>query len=219
MTKLVAGWADFCAPDDGIGPFSDLFNKGINLFHKDSLKGIDAVLLWGGSDISPTLYAEEPIKSSGPKIPTSRDLFELEICKQAHQEGKPIIGVCRGAQFICAFAGGKLVQDVNNHSHGGHYIVTDKGVEFKVTSCHHQMMFPFDIQHEMLATTKGHRGTYYDGCPGAYMLKDRHYEEPEVVYFPEVNGFGVQCHPEWHESTHPFNKWIIEQIKEKCLGA
>lgn len=215
--QLTIGYSPYNSPSDGVGPFRELYKTGVNLAHVDSLKGIDAVVLWGGADISPTLYAEEPIIYSGPKVPTQRDLFELEICRQAYAEGKPLIGVCRGAQFLCSFAGGKLVQDVTGHN-SDHHITTEDGKGFMVTSSHHQMLFPFDVEHEMLAWSTNHLSKEYRGCSGGYMLKDKHYAEPEVVYFPEINALACQCHPEWHRQGDVFNKWLMEQIKVKLLG-
>ena len=209
------GFSPYQEPDDGIGPFSALFNHSVNLMTVDSLKGIDAVVLWGGEDISPMLYAETPIGASGPLQPTKRDLFEHEICRLAHAEGKPIIGVCRGAQLICAFAGGKLVQDVTGHQ-GNHNIVCYDGKVFNVTSAHHQMLYPYDVEHKMLAWSSEPRSSRYLGVP---MDKQGPLEiEPEVVYFPEVNGYAIQCHPEWHQTLHLFNSWVMNSIKAECFG-
>lgn len=217
--NLVVGYSPFSHPlNDGMGPFGALFNKSVDLKNVDSLKGIDAVLLWGGEDISPMLYAEERYINSGPEWPSSRDLFELELCREAHKAGKPIIGVCRGAQFICVFAGGKLIQHVSGHS-TGHMINTYDKQRFHVTSSHHQMLYPFDVQHEMLATSEDKLSSVYKGIPNEKEFKEGELPEPEVVYFPEVNGFAIQCHPEWHLMAHPFNVWAMDQIKLNCFCA
>lgn len=215
--SMTIGYTPYNAPSDGVGPFAALYNKGVNLVNVDSLNGIDAILLWGGADISPTLYGEEPILYSGPKKPSDRDMFEHEVCRSAYKLGKPMIGVCRGAQFLCAFAGGKLVQDVSGHC-TDHNITTSDDRSFMVTSSHHQMMFPFDVEHEMLAWSTNYLSKEYRGCSGGYMLKDMHYREPEVVYFPEINAIACQCHPEWHKEKDSFNLWLMEQIKTKLLG-
>lgn len=211
------GYSQFNAPPNGIGNFKALFNKGVNLIYEDSLKKVDAVLLWGGADISPMLYAEAPLLGSGPLDPTPRDLFELELCKQAHKEGKPIIGICRGAQFICAFAGGKLVQNVNGHGRD-HNITTMHGQQFHVTSSHHQMLYPFDVNHQLLAWSTTRQSNVYEGCAEAVSILEGTNKEPEVVYFPDVNGFAIQCHPEWHPEYHPFNTWVHDEIEQICFG-
>jgi len=213
---VILGFSPYQEPDDGIGPFSSLFNKGVNLKTVDSLAGIDAVVLWGGEDIAPILYAEKPVGYSGPESPSRRDLFEHEICRQAYLDGKPIIGVCRGAQFICAFAGGKLVQDVSGHNSGsGHLITTDDGKRMNVTSAHHQMLYPYDVEHKLIAWSTERRSERYLGI--SKEEQERIETEPEVVYFPEVNGYAIQCHPEWHTNIHSFNSWVMNSIKVHCF--
>lgn len=209
-------------PQNGIGPFKALFNRSINLRYAKDLSECDAIVLWGGEDISPSLYEEERFRNSGPAAPSARDTFEWELINMAVSANIPIIGVCRGAQMLCAYAGGKLIQDVDGHGNGSHMITTDEGGDFLVTSCHHQMMYPFDINHKMLAWSKVHRSTHYNPQNTAHSaaLDKHHVVEPEVVYFPDIKGFGVQCHPEWHFSGPElqFNTWMMGRIKELCFS-
>jgi hypothetical protein len=117
---------------------------------------------------------------------------------------------------LCAFAGGKLVQDVTGH-HVSHQITCEDKTAFYVTSSHHQMMYPFGVKHEMLAWSTTHMSKYYKGLSISEerFLKYKDAKEPEVVYFPEINGMAIQCHPEWHQKNDPFNEWICEQIIDK----
>lgn len=216
------GFSPFGEPSDGIGPFRHLFPKGVNLRYEKDLTNVDAVLLWGGMDITPSLYAESPLtsRSCGPLEPSSRDVFELELCKQAHKAGKPIIGVCRGAQFICAFAGGSLIQHTTGHG-SDHSIQTYDDKKFFVTSSHHQMLYPWDVSHEMLAWSGERRSNTYLGNQGGGDYQhslDRVVVEPEVVFFPDVNGFAIQSHPEWEHEKNPFLSWMFEQMEEHLLG-
>ena len=126
MSNAVLGYAQE-GPSDGIGPFSEVFDSGLDLRFANNLDGIDAIVLWGGADISPVLYDETPFWNSGPREPTDRDLFEWELMRQAKKKGIPIIGVCRGAQIMCAFAGGKLVQHTTQHTNTVHKITTHDG--------------------------------------------------------------------------------------------
>lgn len=223
--KTVLGYAEQ-GPYGGIGPFSAIFDGGVRLLYEKDLSNIAAVILWGGSDISPSLYDEKAFSNSGPTHPTERDLFEWELCRQAVEQDIPIIGVCRGAQLLCAFAGGKLIQNVTGH-HGEHDIICNTGEIFEVSSSHHQMLYPFDIPHEMLAWGSKKLSKVYQpkGALSDNMEKPS-YVEPEVVYFPEINGFGIQCHPEWHNShtsNRPndgvaFNKWVMTAIIDKCFN-
>ena len=208
-------------PANGIGCFYGMFNKGVDLRFVDNMDNLDAIVLWGGEDISPSLYNEKPFMRSGPMVPSMRDTFEWECMNAAVKANIPIIGICRGAQILCAFAGGKLIQDVDNHGYGSHEVTVVGGGTFVTTTCHHQMMYPYDVSHELLAWSTNHRATEYNPPTTEHAVSMRMHldKEAEVVYFPEINGFAIQCHPEWH--THGsellFNRWMIEQIKNKCF--
>ncbi|MCR5788871.1 MAG: gamma-glutamyl-gamma-aminobutyrate hydrolase family protein, partial [Lachnospiraceae bacterium] len=71
----------------------------------------DGFLFTGGHDVSPELYDEEPMEgliSSCKK----RDLMESAFLKKAIDNDKPVLGICRGIQFINAALGGTLYQDI-----------------------------------------------------------------------------------------------------------
>jgi putative glutamine amidotransferase len=218
MKTLSLGYSPYGAPPEPARsfPFDQIFDYGINLQYADSLHWVDAVVLWGGEDISPSLYDTERIDHSGPAVPSERDLFEWHILKEAKALGKPIIGVCRGAQMVCAFAGGKLVQDVSGHGNQ-HLIECYDGKKFSVTSSHHQMLYPYNVPHKLLAWSQTHKSKYYRGMKPEESQKflDKIVKEPEVVYFPEINAMAIQCHPEWHPKKDDFNDWILNQIIEK----
>lgn len=218
MKQLVAAYSNFDAPKDGLGCFNTIFDYGKDAASLDSFNHVDALVLWGGADISPSFYKEDRIYSSGPINPTARDLYEWELIKEAVSMDIPIIGVCRGAQLLCAYAGGKLIQDVTGHQIS-HKLTTYDGETLLVNSYHHQMMYPYDVEHELLAwTTKKQATTYLpDTTEHAKHMLSPSFEEPEVVFFPEVRGFAVQCHPEWQQKTNPFNIWMDKQILSLCF--
>lgn len=219
--QLIIGYSPFNTPNfNPIHPFDEIYDKHLNLMnaHPDDIAKIDALLLWGGSDISPKLYDEYPFPPSGPIDPSHRDLFEWELIKEASTRGIPIIGVCRGSQILCAAAGGKLIQNVQGHGQS-HWIETNDGKKFFVSSSHHQMMFPYDVpDHELLAWSTEHRASVYQpyGTPHSERMTKKEEKEAEVVFFNELNALAIQCHPEWHDNgaKDPFNKWMFEIILE-----
>lgn len=71
----------------------------------------DGFLFTGGQDISPRLYGEEKMPLCGEICPT-RDKMELIMLDAAMELDKPVLGICRGLQFINAALGGTLFQDI-----------------------------------------------------------------------------------------------------------
>jgi len=76
---------------------------------------VDGVFLAGGVDVDPASYREDKLDVCGRTDP-DRDRVELLFTKWAIEDGKPVLGVCRGMQVINVAAGGSLVQDVEHES-------------------------------------------------------------------------------------------------------
>lgn len=219
--QLVVGFSPFGAPSHNpIYPFDQIYDKSINLAQasNNDIKKCDLLLLWGGSDISPMLYGEEPILNSGPHQPSNRDIFEWELIQKFSEYSIPIIGVCRGAQLLCAAAGGKLIQHTNGHTGTTHKIKTFDNLEFEVSSDHHQMLYPYGYcNHELLAWMEEPLSSTYQGktAQNQMNLFTKQVKEPEVVFFNDLNALAIQCHPEWHSHKDPFNNWIDDIILER----
>jgi putative glutamine amidotransferase len=72
---------------------------------------LDALLLQGGSDVSPTSYGELARRPAwGGDEP--RDRYEIELIHAFHRVGKPVLGICRGIQILNVAFGGTLYQDI-----------------------------------------------------------------------------------------------------------
>ena len=68
-------------------------------------------LFTGGQDVSPEIYSARKIRACGECSP-ERDAMETLLLKSTMQLDKPILGICRGIQFINASLGGTLWQDI-----------------------------------------------------------------------------------------------------------
>jgi putative glutamine amidotransferase len=83
---------------------------------EEMVRGIDGLLLTGGSDLNPRYYDEEPIPELGATLP-QRDAFEMAIVRQALERGVPVFGICRGMQVLNVALGGTLYQDLPSQLH------------------------------------------------------------------------------------------------------
>lgn len=151
------------------------------------------VLFTGGADVSPEIYGHA--KSKHTYNAPMRDYHERELFLTAVESGIPMAGICRGVQFLNCMYGGFMIQHVDHHAMGGgcsHEVTTFEGTNLKVNSLHHQMIVP-PIDAYVLAVSKTQRSQryIYDGNK-----KFKNPIEVESVYFPAINSFGVQWHPE-----------------------
>lgn len=187
------------------------FGETLGLRDFDDIKKVKALVLWGGEDISPFLYGQQVGYACAKPTPSLRDRVEVAAAKEAVRLGIPIIGVCRGAQLLCALAGGTLWQHVENHagySHGLKY----KDKRGKTNTAHHQMMRPpADAEVLAVATEILSPEKYGEG----YEPIKTEEPEPEIVHFPSLNAVGVQGHPEWLPKDHFLNVVMKEVIQDK----
>jgi hypothetical protein len=207
-----------------VAPFDALFNRGQQITADHIYEGVvDCLVIWGGADISPTIY-NEPVgpRTGASEFLSHRDQVEVNACQAAIAMGIPIIGICRGAQLLCALAGGKLVQDVSGHCNGDHLMHTMDGRSISTSSVHHQMMYPWDIQHQLIAWSARSRSKDYIGVDPTKMvvplkLDDGEHVEPEIVYFPTIRGLAIQGHPEFMNVRDPFVTYCKELVTEYLL--
>ena len=71
----------------------------------------DGFLFTGGQDVTPELYGMKDATGTIVSSP-ERDKLESLLLSKALEADKPIMGICRGLQFINAFLGGTLWQDL-----------------------------------------------------------------------------------------------------------
>ena len=209
-------------------PFSSIFPDAEKIVVRgdDKLDEDGILIIWGGGDIHPSIYSRENKGSyiTGD-IPSPRDMSEMKLFITATKVGIPIIGVCRGAQLGCAMSGGFLVQDVTGH-HADHRITNVKGETFLASSLHHQMMYPWDIDHELLAWSTHPRSVDYRGISDQEWKKwpRKIYEElkiedviePEIVWFPKTKCLAVQGHPEAMPANCQHNNYLSKILYEQC---
>lgn len=71
----------------------------------------DGLLLTGGNDITPSLFGEELYNDTVVLAP-ERDETEWKLCQMAQGKHIPMLGICRGMQFMNVYFGGSLYQDL-----------------------------------------------------------------------------------------------------------
>lgn len=178
----------------------------------EELKGKKLLILWGGEDISPVMYGQKVGKAFSNNWMSARDAEESSMIDEAVRLGIPILGICRGAQMLCAKDGGTLWQHVNNHAGSYHPILVKGTIDGFTNSAHHQMMRPTK-DAEVLGISNGILSPLkWSDKPDPEEPED---DEPEIVYFPKLNALGVQGHPEWLSEKSFLTIMTKELVKEK----
>lgn len=195
-------------------PFGVLFDTVEKVLLPADLTGNPeecALVVWGGADIHPALYNHPQSITTYPG--GKRDHIEWALMKEAERKGIPIIGVCRGAQMLCALSGGFLIQDVTDH-HGGHNVTTYDGQTLRVNSIHHQMMVPIETEHKLIAWSSRNLSRRYIIKNDQLWTPPEDWREPEFVHFTKTKGFAIQWHPEMMAGDSEANEYVLNYIGE-----
>jgi len=188
--------------------FAEMFIRG-RCTKADSPEGADLVVFTGGVDVDPQLYGET--KHPATLFNAERDKRDMELYKYCYDNGVPMFGVCRGAQFLHVMNGGKLWQDIDNHV-GDHaiYDVKAKRTLQTVSSVHHQACISNKANGmEVIAVSHIARNRWQNErikVPGQM-------EDIEAFWYPDTVCFGVQGHPEYR-GYYQYLQWTLEKLKE-----
>ncbi len=189
--------------------------------HDDFLRLVDmcqGLLLTGGHDVDPALYAEKPTPQCGHPCP-ERDALEQLVFQHVMQQDKPVLGICRGIQLINVLCGGTLFQDLPSqhasevchqmtppYDRGVHEVHIVRGTSLhqllgketlSVNSYHHQA-----IKH--LAPTLTATAYSADGLVEAVEMTDKRYVK------------AVQWHPELSFKVDEDQLKILEDFVSAC---
>lgn len=176
---------------------------------EDGMDQPDLVLFTGGADVSPNLYGEINLAShNDPK----RDQLEILIFEE-YLNKVPLVGICRGGQFLNVMSGGSMYQDVDGHCNGNHVLVdllTDSTHE--VTSTHHQMMRPNNDGYIVAVATESTSALIpVDGVLLHAEYKVLPHDDIEVVYYKKTNALCFQPHPEY-QGAKQTEKYFFELL-------
>lgn len=162
----------------------------------NNLNEANIVFFTGGEDVTPSMYGCKKHPTTYNNI--FRDNYEKKVFDQI-SNNQLVVGVCRGSQFCCVMNGGKLIQNCDHHAiWGAHEIVDKNDNKYQITSTHHQMAYPFDIDSNLyeILYWSNHRSTKYEGDK---IDSKKVIKEPEITLYHLKNKpvcIGIQGHPE-----------------------
>ncbi len=162
------------------------------------MSGCGGFLLTGGHDVSPGVYGEEPLEGLVDCC-EKRDVLEGIVLKRAIAEDRPVLGICRGIQFINAALGGTLYQDLPTqhpsdviHRQQPPYDVPSHVVHVVPDSPLHRY-----LGTDMLRVNSSHHQAIKELAPGLEVMATSPDGLVEAVYMPGRSFiWAVQWHPE-----------------------
>ena len=158
----------------------------------------DGLLLTGGHDVSPALYGEAPLPVCGACCP-ERDRMESILLRLAMAENKPVLGICRGLQFMNAALGGSLWQDLPSQHPSGvnHHGAPPYDRPVHEVSLVQDSPLQTLLGQECLFVNSSHHQAVKALAPGLVPMAFSPDGLTEAVYMPGKPFFwAVQWHPE-----------------------
>lgn len=181
----------------------------------EDLNNADLVCFTGGADVSPEFYGEEEHLRTHSDL--ARDFRELDFYRSALLLEIPMVGICRGGQFLHVMNGGKLYQHVDHHAIGDTHYLSDiqTGEQHSVTSTHHQMMAPRLYKDKGLVVATAQESVWKEHVSNGEVV--RHLStlpDIEVMWYEDTDCLCFQPHPELEgaESTYLYFKNLLTRF-------
>lgn len=187
----------------------------VTILEPESRRKPDLFVFTGGADVSPEYYGEDVGIYTGTD--KTRDIRDFSNFNKAKDNHIPMLGICRGSQFLCVANEGKLIQHVSGHAmRGTHKITTPRGI-FDITSTHHQMMFPFGLpknNYNIIARSSKKNSILYLNGDNKSVELPKTFVEPEIVKFPLTNSLAIQGHPEMNHCPENTVNYCLDLIDD-----
>jgi putative glutamine amidotransferase len=185
---------------------------------------VDAILIQGGIDVTPSFYGEEAL----PELDITcikTDKFLLEVIKYAKERKIPILGICKGMQLINVSYGGTLYQDIK---YAGLDSKSHRQSEESITKPFHSINIEknsllgkiFDNKEKLMVNSYHHqavkdlgKGLVIDAKADDGIIESIHYDDKSQWIL------GVQFHPEQlSRNNEDFRAIFSEFIKQANLN-
>lgn len=197
---------------DGCSAYERMFaSLGYSIVH--TIEDASLVCFTGGEDVSTSLYGDN--KHPQTRNNLYRDVKESKMFDMCLALDKPMVGICRGGQFLNVMSGGRMYQHVQEHCRS--HLITDvvTGETLYVSSTHHQMIMPSPKALLVASSTLGGEREWYDG---EVFKKDVSKQDIEVVYYEHTKCLCFQPHPEFTSAEYFGMKIYFNSLLSRFFG-
>lgn len=183
----------------------------------DYLKEIGAthLIISGGGNIHPKFYKGKVVK--GTKYMEDRDNTEKKLLDYAVAKKIPVLGICRGCQFINIYFGGKLIQNLKKNLAGAikHVKTTHKVniIDEKIK----KMSSLNDINDIKVNSYHNDGITKKELAKDLFSFAESKDRLIEGVYHKNLPIVGIMWHPERKKIKTEFDNKLIDYFIKRKL--
>ena len=156
------------------------------------LDRVDMLLFCGGEDFEPSRYGKTNHVNLG-QVNLRRDAWEFAIAEEAIRRRLPLLGICRGCQFINILFGGTLWQDLPSEKTGAkpHRLKGEHEIAVKSDTYLSQL-----IGAKSISVNSRHHQAAKDLARGFRISAVSPDDVIEAIEGADYPALGVQFHPE-----------------------
>lgn len=177
----------------------------------EKTRSCDGLLLPGGDDIDPSRYGAVRHEKCGVSS-ALRDEAEWKMLESFLPTGKPILGICRGCQFLNVYLGGTLHQHIEGHS----------DFKSRAKGCHTARILPDNRLSDLLPSSEVWVNSLHhqavdvlgEGLSVCAQAEDGTVEAIELNSHPFC--VAVQWHPEHLSATRNDQQKIFDHFISLC---
>jgi putative glutamine amidotransferase len=196
----------------------------------ECVRRADGILLTGGDDIEPGIYAGElPVKLRRT-VETSpdcgeRDFRELMLIDEIFRQRKPVLAICRGHQLLNVALGGTLIVDIPSQLPGA---IEHRRMDKRSEVVHEARLTPQSLiskitRKKILGVNSTHHqavGRLAEPLQATAMSEDGVVEGMELK--PEAAGLlpfllAMQFHPERLADRYPEHRAVFHAFTHACM--
>ena len=185
---------------------------------RDFVALCDGFCFTGGVDILPARYGEQTSPTCG-QIQEHRDALELRVFDLILPTGKPLFGICRGAQLFNVALGGTLWQDLPSERPSP---IHHRQTEEKFSPSHDVCVLPDTPLHALVGTERITANSFHHQA-----VKTLGKDLMPMAYADDgvIEGFYHATHPylrayQWHPErlcdTDAHNRLVFDDFIKHC---
>jgi len=191
----------------------------------------DGVLLTGGEDLDPEIYAAAASPELRRLVTTTddggrRDLRELLLVREVFRQRKPLLAICRGHQVLNVALGGTLYLDIGAQLPGS---LNHREMERRNEPVHEVTLTPGSLlskitrKQSLSVNSTHHQAVAKIAAPLRAVGKSVDGVVEVLELGPEEAAgsaflLSVQFHPERLAGRHPEHRAIFRSFVQACAG-